>query len=341
MIKTLYFYGVEGELDKKSIIKGIMEKQPERVVLFGETEWEIQGVDKELVDICKSHNVKLKIVHGTYVSDHHINLYRDIGLDINDVAFWGTQFFNFIEWVINNRHPGYENFIPSNSYKYPFLNMNCRSHIHRCTLIDELAGRDLISKGKVSWHDHLEENQDFVFKHFDRKQKIRLGDEFETKLDSTMIPDCYFDTFMVLVTEATLKAPFFTEKTVMPILFKKPFLVIAGKNHNKEFFKLGFEPYDEIFDYSFDSVDDLPTRVSKAVDNVERIIGSDYVALYNKIKDKIEHNFELAIKISKDHNYIPEIVKEKVKLNNLGVYKENNMDVRYRIHLDRCGYFTQ
>jgi hypothetical protein len=333
--KTLWYSCIDG-LNLNSIKQDIIDIKPERVVLLNETEWQVQGLDKNFVDLCKNNNVVLNIVYGTYCSDYHIQLFKNIGLDINNVTFWGTQFFNLIGWIFSNVYQGYENYPTPTHYNYPFLNMNCRSHVHRCALIDELAGRNLIEKGRVSWHDHLEENQDFVFKHFNRKNKLRLGDDFETKLDSQLIPSCYFNTFMVLVTEATLNSHFFTEKTVMPLLFKRPFLVIAGKNHNSEFFKLGFEPYNEIFDYSYDSIDDLSLRVSKAVDNVENIIGCDYTSLYDKIKEKIEHNFNLAQKISKDIDFIPDIIKERLMLTNSGYYTHSHIDSRYKAFIKLC-----
>lgn len=339
MENTLFYYGVGTGIHYDQIAQDIVNQRPSEIILFGETEWEISNIEK-IIKISKDHKVRLKIVHGSFENDYQKNLYENLGLDLDDVTFWGTYWLNFTEWCMSNRYRNYESKVYQDVFQYPFLNMNCRAHVHRCALIDELAKRNLIDKGKVSWHDHLEENQDFVFKYFDRKNKLKLGDEFETKLDSLLIPDCYHDTFMVLVTEATTKAPFLTEKTAMPLFFKKPFLTIAGANYNQQLFDLGFLPYDEIFDYSFDKELDLFKRISMAVDNVENIISADHTMLYNKIRHKLEHNFQLALQITKDSTYIPKVIKDKIQSNLVGHTEEQGTDPRFKMHLERCGYFN-
>lgn len=336
-METLWYYGVLAEINKQKIISDIDKFQPKRVVLFGETEWELYGLNMEIVLKCRDKNIKLVIVHGCFQSDWHAEYYSKFPADLDiEIIFWGTYWFSFSAWCIGNTYRGYENQTFQTNFKYPFLNMNCRSHVHRCALIDELARRDLISKGKVSWHDHLQENQDFKFKYFDRKNKLRLGDDFEHKLDSFLLPDCYHDTFMVLATESTTKANFTTEKTVIPILFKKPFLVLAGRGYNKNLFDMGFVPYDEIFDYSFDQVEDLYDRTSMAVENVDRIINMDWSELYNKIKHKLDYNQKLAFDISKNYSLIPDIVKEKFVDNIRGISKKSVIENTWRCFLDRC-----
>lgn len=340
-MKTLWYYGVAGEFQSQKILADIEKQKPQRIVLFGETEWELSDIGIDFANKCLENKLKLVIVHGCFKSQYHNDYYNKFPKNLDlEVIFWGTYWFNFAEWCVSNRYHGYETMPHKNDFKYPFLNMNCRAHVHRCSLIDELARKDLINKGKVSWHDHLEENQSFKFKYFDRKNKLRLGDEFETKLDSILIPDCYYDTFMVLVTEATTKAHFVTEKTVMPLLLKRPHLVIAGKDHNKKLFELGFLPYDDIFDYSFDNVDDLFERTRLAVENVERICEADWKLLYTKIQDKLDYNQKLAIQITKDHRYIPEIAKEKIELNRKGLATESTIDLRFVDHLKRCEYLN-
>lgn len=337
-MKTLWYYGAAGEINKHKILSDIDHNHPERIVLFGETEWELYGFDIQIAFKCLDKNIKLVIVHGSFQSDWHAEYYSRFPKDLDlEVVFWGTYWFHFAGWCMGNRYRDFDIKPDQTIFQHPFLNMNCRSHVHRCALIDELAKRDLISKGKVSWHDHLQENQNFEFKYFDRKNKLRLGDDFEHKLDSFLLPDCYYDTFMVLATEATTKAHFTTEKTVMPLMLKKPYLVLAGKGYNKVLFEMGFQPYDEIFDYGFDDIDDLYERTSMAVENVQRIISMDWSQLYDKIKYKLEHNQKLALDFSKNCSLIPDIVKEKFVYNIKGLSQKSRIDDTWVTFLQRGG----
>lgn len=332
-----YLAGRDG-IHKHQIMQDLQDKKPNRIVLFGETEWEIQGIDKELVDLCKTQKTKINIVHGCFKSEYHIDLYDKLGIDINDVTFWGTYWFNFTESHISNNIKNYQNLVDVTEYKYPFLNMNCRSHIHRCILVDELAKRNLINKGKVSWHDHLQENQNFIFRYFNRNQKLLLDDSFEHTLNSFTVPNCYFDTFMLVITESTLNVPFITEKTVMPLLLKKPFLAVANENYYEALQHLGFKLYDEVFNYNFIKEKDLYKKIELVVDNLDYVISKNLSDLYNTIKEKVNYNQQLAIEITKNSEIVPNIVKEKLRYNTIGLSTKSSVDERFQEHLQKCNY---
>jgi endonuclease III-like uncharacterized protein len=82
----------------------------------------------------------------------------------------------------------------------------------------------------------------------------------------------------------------------------QPFLTLCAKDTHKTLKGYGFELYDEIFDYSFDSEPDYKDRIRGIIDNVERLKGKDYSELYRLIEDKVEHNvrvcYELISKIT-------------------------------------------
>lgn len=80
-----------------------------------------------------------------------------------------------------------------------------------------------------------------------------------------------------------------TEKTFKAIANSHPFICIADQNFHKmlpEYF--GFELYDEIWDYAFDSIDVYEPRWKAVLDQVAEV--SKQGIDYSKIKDKLEYN---------------------------------------------------
>jgi hypothetical protein len=148
-----------------------------------------------------------------------------------------------------------------------------------------------------------------------------LSDDFVTKLDSFLIPTEYNQSLFHVVTEATHKSNFITEKTMIPTLLKKPYIVLGKEGFNSKLVELGFQLYDEVFDYSFDSESDIFKRTEMFVNNVNKISKMDYLdlkSMYHTLLPKIIHNYNRAIEISKDHSYIPDTIKECVKVCDTG-----------------------
>jgi S-adenosylmethionine/arginine decarboxylase-like enzyme len=88
---------------------------------------------------------------------------------------------------------------------------------------------------------------------------------------------------------------------------------LGKEGFNSKLVELGFQLYDEVFDYSFDNESDIFKRTEMFVNNVERLTTLDLEQIYQTILPKIIHNYNRAIEISKDHSYIPDIIKQCVQ----------------------------
>jgi hypothetical protein len=85
----------------------------------------------------------------------------------------------------------------------------------------------------------------------------------------------------------------FTEKTFKPIANCHPFLIVGDYNINKELKNLGYSLYDDLIDYSFDSVFDNDERMNAVFSEIKRIhsLGSNYIIdWYKNNVDKIKSN---------------------------------------------------
>jgi hypothetical protein len=120
------------------------------------------------------------------------------------------------------------------------------------------------------------------------------------------MPKEYDSSFCQLVVETTVKVPFITEKTAIPLFYMKPFLVASCKNYHKILQRMGYELYTEIFDYSFDSIDDLETRFEGIMGNLNKINSLSFdelKILQDKLYDKLLFNKNQAIKLASKIEY--------------------------------------
>jgi hypothetical protein len=321
-MKTKWYSFTDSGIFEKQIMQECMSDKPDRIVLLGEMEMFIPEMSKKLVDFCKDQNIKLVIVHGCAKNPYHEDLYRQFGMDQTNVYYYPEHWITLTEDFLVRRidYLKYQ----QQEYKHPYICLNNRAHYHRCVLIDELAKNNLIERGVVSWHNFLDENPNFEFKHFD-KRILRLDDGFHKTLDSFLLPDQYHNSFIDLIGEATHLVPIMSEKSVIPLLLQKPFLVFSCKDWYKTYTNLGFELYTELFDYSFDSVDDVFVRASMVVQNLVNVMDRDYTNLYDKIRPKLEHNLNRVLQIKKTRAYIPDIIIEYVEhMKSSGLKKQGN-----------------
>jgi hypothetical protein len=303
-----YYSVVIHRVDRVGLLEILDKTIANEVIILSELEWELPGLTTDVLTAYKNRNVNIKVVLGSFDTSTEY-----------ETIYWPTFWIN---WAHENLRYVTVNKFDGTNIKYPFISLNNRSHYHRCVFIDEMAKQDLIDKGVVTWVKHLNENFDFPYKHFDNRQLL-LNDEFNNKLNSFLIPEEYNQSLFHVITEATHKATFITEKTVIPTLLKKPYIVIGSHGYNSRLIDLGFKLYDEIFDYSFDNELDLFKRTELFVNNVNRTLNINLTDMYNLLVPKIEYNYNRALEIINDKSLIPEIIKECKGIDDmiLGRYK--------------------
>jgi len=88
--------------------------------------------------------------------------------------------------------------------------------------------------------------------------------------------------------------PFVTEKTMKPLCYRHPFMVYGQTNTLSHLHSLGFETFENLFDESYDQIDNSDTtrpdsKLAKIIDNVKNFVRQPYDTL---TLDKIEHNYQ-------------------------------------------------
>lgn len=116
-----------------------------------------------------------------------------------------------------------------------------------------------------------------------------------TRLDISIEKNSYFS----LVLEAYFQSNFvgklyITEKSIRPMIWKKPFIIIGQKNTLKGLQNIGYKTFHPFIDESYDKIKDNSKRFAKAMIEVEK--------LCNKSLDEL-HEFNDSIKEILEYNY--------------------------------------
>ena len=235
---------------------------------------------------------------------------------------------------------------------YLFISLNNRPHQHRCMLMDLLVKEDLLNKGAVSWNSQtrnwgpvdrdIRYSEWYPFKYWQpkilvldnrSKETLARGGGWELQL-----PQEFSKSWMQIVPESHDTAIFFTEKVMPSLLFCKPFLVAGAQHYHAVLVDMGFQLYDELFDYSFDSEFDLEKRMVLLVSNIKRYenYSSEQLAdLRKQILPKLLHNKENLIKVSTDISIWPKQLVDLIHQLETGLY---DLDLGYHYEMYKDGY---
>lgn len=288
----------------------------DKAIFFAHNEWDHWSAIKDMLDEINEALVKFnKTLYITTASAKLTDF--DFSFPNIKVISWSTHWIiRAVEGLNNYGKMGrqYKLNIDELQYLKHYISLNNRPHYWRCELIDLLAKHNLIEHGYVSWH-HDRETM-YEFKYFNQR-KLFLSDNFEIDKEQYVLPTEYKYAFAQLVSESTPETLCISEKTATALLAGKPFLVATAPNFHAFLQELGFQLYNEIFDYSFDTIEDATQRYEKLLENFKRLCDipiSELTKLNDLVRDKVKFNQELAEKIAFDRTLYPEIVLEITNL---------------------------
>jgi len=120
------------------------------------------------------------------------------------------------------------------------------------------------------------------------------GKTYFKDIFNNFLPKENFNTCCDIVLESYFNGPvFFTEKLWKEYIFKRPFLMIGSRGINHSLKELGFELYDEVFDYSFDLETHDITRLTKFWEQIDKYIDldpHDFQKILSVLEEKINYN---------------------------------------------------
>jgi hypothetical protein len=286
----------------------------EKVILFCQNEWEWHMHDPVYWPMLQEHCKKIgKPIHVITGSHHHL---YPVQIENTEVSWWDTFWIGKTFGSLYHSNQGqklsidpYQNV----DYKYHFISMNNRPHSHRCLLIDLLAKSNLLEHGAISMHG-TPDPVVYTYRYFDGRPLI-LEPEFAEDKNQYRIVDQYYESFAQLISESSGNTIFLSEKTAIPLLLGKPFLVASQMHYHKFLKNLGFELYEELFDYSFDDEPDEEKRYEMLLENFKKLVKIDKQNLYilqMQIANKVAFNKKHARALAYDKSLYPKIAVEAI-----------------------------
>tara|TARA_B110001454_G_scaffold201124_1_gene207270 strand:+ start:353 stop:1657 length:1305 start_codon:yes stop_codon:yes gene_type:complete len=122
-----------------------------------------------------------------------------------------------------------------------------------------------------------------------------------------IIPTGLLESYINIPLETYPTNCFYTEKTFKPIIAGIPFISVCTPNFTESFKNKGFEPYYNIFNYSYENEADIYKRTSLIVDQLELLQKENLKELINDNADIIKHNQNKIEKISNDYSFLERI----------------------------------
>lgn len=210
--------------------------------------------------------------------------------------------------------------------KYISFNRLTSGHrVYRSLLIAELAERNILDQGYVSYNDVCPESAGLSYPQnlihaadvglitaaraqqaMDTIQQLKLPLRIDYQ-DQDVIPNHSFslsavkesqESFCYLVTETCFweRKCHLTEKIFKPIISRMPF-VLAGPAHNLQYLReYGFQTFGQWWDESYDDIEDPSERLSAIGQTMEQICShslSELQAMLTEMQPVLEHNYQL------------------------------------------------
>ena len=156
---------------------------------------------------------------------------------------------------------------------------------HREMLFDLLDKNDLLKYGSVSFPNKAQVDI-----------PLKNADVFNV-LESVH-RQCLFS----VSAETTSNSTAYTEKIVKPMFCRMPQLIIGNVNANSDLKLAGYQTYEDWFDLSWDSENDLEKRLYCAVEEIKVAVRRLYAltdaekhAWVNKNTDVLQHNYQQTV----------------------------------------------
>jgi len=291
-----------------------------KFVVYGSTEWDVYNAAgfPIMVETANSQNKKLIAITGANKFLSTVPYENEVTYEYNPTTFLTVVYCRFYQNML--RMTNYVRLYNNKNFNHTFISLNSRTRAARQEMIDLVYKYDLFEKNIISWNNQLlklPEINPYSFKYWIPKKLAIDGEDASGVANHSGLdlPKQYFDCFAQLVSETTDQSIFLTEKTAVPLFLKKPFLVATAPGFHKFLTDLGFLLYDEIFDYSFDIIQNRTERFTELLKNfikLNKLTPGDYTDLYEIISKKLEFNRLRAIEIGKNFLFYSPTMKETI-----------------------------
>ena len=256
----------------------------------------------------------------------------------SEVIEWKTRVFHNAILERRDFLDKAQDFTNSLDLQKLFVSLNNRPKVHRVQLMKVFMDRDVVERGVIRFANNLQQwrktlnDKNFTGEYFNKL--ISYAPNFFSPFGydganlghrEWFLDPYYFTGLFDIVAETCTEINLISQKSIQPVLFKKPFCIIGSANQNTIMKDMGFEIFDEFFDFSNESknLPSIRTRTQQYAhyDNMLKDLWDlddspqALKHLYKSLLTKFEHNLDRLIKIIFDDDFVPDIVLEHPESN--------------------------
>lgn len=196
-----------------------------------------------------------------------------------------------------------------------FIVKNRVAKPHRVLLLNELERYNLLERNHFTMLDPFDQIDEILHEVAEPEEQFykhgkTIPDHEDHEL-YTKQPNDYKSTLIDVVAETSMVSTFRTEKSVWPIVYMKPYMIMGARYINHNLQKYGFELYDELIDYSFDLLLSPRERIKAMAKELHRLseLKLDLNEQYEILKPKLERNLKTYLELCFHDPYIPSVIK--------------------------------
>jgi hypothetical protein len=289
---------------------------------YSECDYDVDNVTSDELDsilafIKKNNLESVKI----YVTDYNTaclqRVYPTLNITTSDIFLLGVSV------NLEKKHA------IANNFTKPFWCGNWRYTPHRHLVMSKLVTID----GNYSWHYYcdleiLKENswfRDFtndiisrcnllnsaafsIDSFIEKKKVLSFRDHSTPSIPNQHLTEqlgkSYSDSFCAVVTETRYAQPManVSEKTLYPMFYKLP-LIVVGAPYSLEYIKsLGFKTFDRWWDESYDTIENHQDRLKKIFDVIDYINSKpieELKTIYEEMYEVLDHNYQQTLNLKK------------------------------------------
>lgn len=330
------------EIEQVDLVKGLQQSGAKKIVLFTAPEinlypvWEKTMHYARFLNYCTKNNVERHIILNMELTEYSDRFKRNF-----NCYSWPTYFLYYTYSKLQFFEKDFNLYRDYSNLDKLYIFKNNRVRWHRARAMDLLCHNNLLDHGYISWHG-VESNCEYKFD-FWKEQTMLLDSGFATGIKAIKefhYPEESDRSLIELVSETRTDCKFITEKTFAALFYRKPFIIIGYKGIHQTLKDLGFELFEEIFEYTFDQLDSEEQRIQGVVRNIDRLRYENYNSIRSMLEQKIEHNYQNALRIVHDKSYIPDIMFKETGFED---YKNRPIDNDFHLNFVKniCKYYTQ
>lgn len=288
------------------------DKLPKGFYVIGPEEWEPVHLFSDPMHLesfksyVKEHNIDFRIIAGA-INDKTYNpnyVYAGDPYFENHPTYFAHA---IVDHAVMNRVRPFG--IKTNKIQKLFTSLNGRPHPWRCEFIDNMYANGLFDYGYISWHELDYDFIDYNWQHWSpKKMSFDINWDNTDGLKDLFLPPNEFKTSAIsLISESNTKCLFYTEKTYVPIFHQRPFFIYGAPHANTYLKNMGFEIFDNIIDYSFDTIIDDTERCKAYFKEVAKLKEMSYNEIVDSTHTRVMHNFYRLLEIVENKEYISDI----------------------------------